>query len=174
MVITLLLHPQRNSDPFACPFLQTWTTTTQTSLSGEGTSAESSKSPWWKWVQTVSSLAQAHVFSVLEECHGEGVIVQRNDRKELEHMRNLSNICIAEPHACRHVIDAVGEIRLWTNTWALPLLREECGSSWQSSRRVHDEPLVSVKSATVDNTERHSVSPISKTSCGFLLHKWWA
>lgn len=74
-------------------------------------------------MQTVPSLSQAHFLSVLEELHGKGTLVQRNDRKEPEPMKglaDLSDICIAEPHARRHIIGAMGGMKLNKQVKVLP------------------------------------------------------
>lgn len=79
-------------------------------------------------MQTAPSLAQAHFFSVLKELRGEGILERGNDREELEPVGDLSGICPAELQACRHIVEALGAVKQYTNLWFFTLRREEHGS----------------------------------------------
>lgn len=135
VVMDLLLYPQRNSGLFAWPFLQTWMTTTLTSPNGGGTSAESSKSLWWKWVQALPSPHETESFPDLEWLHGEQTPC-KGRRRQSWSPKQISvwylNICEPFMHACLHYWVSAA----LRNIWPLPpvkliLLQEGHGYLWE-------------------------------------------
>lgn len=155
-------------------------TTTLISRSGGGTSAESSKSLWWKWVQTIPSLVPSRS-CMLRESYAESW-----QSRARAHGRSgwTPAVCVANHCTGKHSIVARHRgMRLWMNTWSLGLVKPVFCLE-KKTMEMYDHPvcaagftirsLVSVRSATCSTLKGHRMNTISESSPGLQPHRQWA